>query len=75
MTPSFLEHWAQRDLDTFGVAASGVLDFNGMVIMAINWLGSTITAYQFFKTIPYPFPLIYFSCELIRYMFLCRIIP
>ena len=24
MTPSFLEHWAQRDFDDFGVAASGL---------------------------------------------------
>jgi hypothetical protein len=41
MTPSFLEHWAQRDLD-----------FEGMVIMAVSWLGSTITAHQFFNAIP-----------------------
>jgi hypothetical protein len=61
MTPSFLEHWAQRDFDGFGasgVAASGGvvtfgdLDFNGVVIMAIHWLGSTITAHQFFKGVP-----------------------
>jgi hypothetical protein len=48
MTPSFLEHWAQRvvafDLDFNG--------FNGVVIMAVNWLGSTITAHQFFKGVP-----------------------
>jgi hypothetical protein len=49
MTPSFLEHWAQRD---FGVAAESGLDFNGVVIMAIHWLGSTITAHQFFKGVP-----------------------
>jgi hypothetical protein len=68
MTPSFLEHWAQRDFDGFSVAASGGvaaesgLDrFEGMVIISIYWLGST-TAYQFFNVIPYPFPLIYFTC-------------
>jgi hypothetical protein len=44
MTPSFLEHWAQRDLD-FNA-------FEGMVIMVIHWLGSTITAHQFFKGVP-----------------------
>lgn len=74
MTPSFLEHWAQRAFNAF----EGGSDFNafdGMVIMAINWLGSTTTAHQFFKTIPYPSPLIYFSCELIRYMLLHRITP
>jgi hypothetical protein len=52
MTPSFLEHWAQRD---FGVAAESGLDFNGfngVVIMVIHWLGSTITAHQFFNVIP-----------------------
>ena len=47
MTPSFLEHWAQRDFDAFGGS-----DFEGMVIMAINWLGSTITTHQFFKGVP-----------------------
>jgi sulfopyruvate decarboxylase TPP-binding subunit len=55
MTPSFLEHWAQRDFNGFGVAASVVaagLDFEGMVIMAVSWLGSTITAHQFFNVIP-----------------------
>lgn len=58
MTPSFLEHWAQRDFDTFeggseqSVAAESGLDFEGMVIMVINWLGSTITAHQFFKGVP-----------------------
>jgi hypothetical protein len=60
MTPSFLEHWAQR-VAAFGVTASGGvaaesgLDFNafeGMVIMVIHWLGSTITAHQFFKGVP-----------------------
>jgi hypothetical protein len=62
MTPSFLEHWAQRD---FGVAAESGLEqsvvtfgdsdfngFNGVVIMVIHWLGSTITAHQFFKGVP-----------------------
>jgi hypothetical protein len=51
ITPSFLEHWAQR---VFGVAAESGLDFNafeGMVIMAVYWLGST-TAHQFFKGVP-----------------------
>lgn len=63
MTPSFLEHWAQRDFDAFGgVAVESGLDFEGVVIMAIHWLGSTITAYQFFNTVTYPSPLIYFSC-------------
>ena len=80
MTPSFLEHWAQRVFDDFesgseqSVAAESGLDFNGMVIVAVYWLGST-TANQFFKTIPYPSPLIYFSRELIRYMLLHGIIP
>jgi hypothetical protein len=64
MTPSFLEHWAQRAFDAFGVAASGVasgLDFEGMVIMAVYWLGST-TAHQFFKGVPYPSSTAHFSC-------------
>ena len=76
MTPSFLEHWAQRDLDfKRSVASKGGSDaFDGMVIVAVYWLGST-TANQFFKTIPYPSPLIYFSRELIRYMLLHCIIP
>ena len=56
MTPSFLEHWAQRVFDDFeGGSEQSGLDFNafeGMVIMAIYWLGSTITAHQFFKGVP-----------------------
>ena len=48
MTPSFLEHWAQRDFGGFD-ALNG---FEGVVIMAVNWLGSTITAHQFFNVIP-----------------------
>ena len=51
MTPSFLEHWAQRDLER-SVAAESGSDFEGMVIMVIHWLGSTITAHQFFNVIP-----------------------
>jgi hypothetical protein len=45
MTPSFLEHWAQR-------VVAFDLDFEGVVIMVIHWLGSTITAHQFFKGVP-----------------------
>jgi hypothetical protein len=48
MTPSFLEHWAQRAFNAF----EGGSDFEGVVIMVINWLGSTITAHQFFKGVP-----------------------
>ena len=59
MTPSFLEHWAQR---VFGVAAESGLDaFNGVVIVAVYWLGST-TAHQFFKGVPYPSSTAHFSC-------------
>ena len=61
MTPSFLEHWAQRVFNAFeggseqSVAAESGLDFNafdGLVIVAVYWLGSTITAHQFFKGVP-----------------------
>jgi hypothetical protein len=48
MTPSFLEHWAQRDFGGF----DALNRFEGMVIMAIYWLGSMITAHQFFKGVP-----------------------
>jgi len=76
MTPSFLEHWAQRVFGGFGasesVAAFGGLeqsvvtfgdsDIKGVVIMIVYWLGSTITAHQFFNTITYPSPFTYFTC-------------
>ena len=53
MTPSFLEHWAQRVAFGFkrSVASEGGSDFNRVVIMAVYWLGST-TAHQFFKGVP-----------------------